>query len=408
MSDLLDQLAAERSRLHDAIEQPALADINARATALRRRRRYLQTAVPVLAALTVLLLAMHPWRTGTGHRPADPKPTATPPVWRGQGITLIGLAGLARDVPGNVFDIEYVGDDHLYALSSDCANGVNDCAVSFLESTDGGQAWSDPLLLTRVPADRLPSLVSTIGDLVVAAPPVTGTLETVVRQAGWMYHAYDYANLPSVPSVPAGQLWLPGPGCPAGRLLTLSAGTGQPAVLLNQPPIDPCWVAPVRADDGGWWVSGSANGRPAVAVTRDGGLSWQESVLPEPVAGGYRVRVATLGHTVYAAVLGPDGSDSIQALYRSTDGGTRFTPSRPGRAITLSGDLVPLPDGRLLFVGTDRNWYLWGKTITPVTGLLPAARVTRTPAGYVAHDLLAGGWAAISVDGVSWHKIGIR
>ena len=50
MSDLLEQLAAERSRLLDAIEQPALADVNARATALRRRR-YLQTVVPVVALM---------------------------------------------------------------------------------------------------------------------------------------------------------------------------------------------------------------------------------------------------------------------------------------------------------------------------------------------------------------------
>jgi photosystem II stability/assembly factor-like uncharacterized protein len=144
-------------------------------------------------------------------------------------------------------------------------------------------------------------------------------------------------------------------------------------------------------------------------VTRDGGRSWQQTVLPEPDLGGYRVRVAANGPDVYAGVLGPDGDDTIRAIYRSRDGGGHFTAARSaGTPMTLSGDLVPLRDGRLLLVDLSQRWCVstdGGATFAKAADLLPARQLRRTGAGYVAYDLLGGGWAAFSVDGSNWHKI---
>src|SRR5690606_35899421 len=98
----------------------------------------------------------------------------------------------------------------------------------------------------------------------------------------------------------------PGAGCAGAVVEVWRAGYGYRGDLANPPPLDVCWVAARRSADGGWWVGGSdpGTGRPAVAVTRDGGANWTVTDFDTP---GDLVRVGMLGGHTYAVVVARDG-----------------------------------------------------------------------------------------------------
>src|SRR6266508_3237431 len=102
----------------------------------------------------------------------------------------------------------------------------------------------------------------------------------------------------------------------------------------------------------------------------------------------------------------------ILAIEHSTDGGRTFQRTFHGGVPgTVAGDLVPLADDRLLLAGSDHHWYVsadHGASFRDAPDLLPVNRIARTQAGYVAYDLLGGGWCAFSVDGVSWVKLNVK
>jgi photosystem II stability/assembly factor-like uncharacterized protein len=412
-TDLDERLATGRQRLVDSIEQPPLAQITARAATLRRRRRAAELGGSLTAVLAVILLAVQWLHPTAGSPPGGGHGSAAPaPVWRGLGITLTGLPGTATELPGDVVDVQFADTDHGYLLTASCPSR-GDCAVGFAATVDGGQSWQVralPAGMRGAPADHLPRLWAAASWVAVA----NGEAASVSTDGGatWTPVPATGTNVVSVP---------------AGGLFWLDTGTGQVKVWLGeagssplyyQPPIVVRWVAPTRAGDGAWWAGGvDSAGRAALAVTRDGGARWDAVPLADAGPGAYEVRVATLGRTVYAAVLGPPGPRGtpyrqILAIYHSTDGGAQFrrtfTGGVPG---TVSGDLVPLADDRLLVAGSDRRWYVsadHGTTFDNAPDLLAVGRIARTQAGYVAYDLLGGGWCAFSVDGSSWFKLNVK
>jgi hypothetical protein len=209
-------------------------------------------------------------------------------------------------------------------------------------------------------------------------------------------------------------------------------------------PIAPCWAAARPTADNAWWIGGVSTGAgstsvstggvstgaggagaayPAVAVSRDGGRTWQATTLPTSVGGPVStVQLSALGSHLYAIVLGPDRT--IRAIFHSADGGRTFTRTRqvdpgtrPAEPATLAGEAVPLLDGRLLVTTDSGRWYASGDdgaTFSQATGTLPAVgAVRRTWAGYVAYDLFgrsaqSAGWAAFSPNGTVWRKLQIR
>jgi photosystem II stability/assembly factor-like uncharacterized protein len=408
----LDQrLADGRRHLVDSIEQPPLAQIAGRAATIRRRRRMAGMGGTLTAVLAVMLFAVQSLQGVAPSPPSGRGSAPPPPVWKGLGITLTGLAGTAPDLPGRVVDVEFADTDRGYLLTLDCASA---CRIGFATTVDGGRSWQVRQLPSGVggaSADRPPRLWAA-GTWAVVAGDGPAAYASTDGGATWMQVRSKDENVVSMQ---------PGP------LLWLDTGSGQirawlpdgePAILQYQPEMTVRWVSGIRSGDGSWWAGGvDTGGRPALAVSHDGGASWPRVALPDAPTGGYEVRVATLGQTVYAAVLGPPGPAGtlhreIRAIYRSTDGGANFTRTFSGGVPgTVVGDLVPLVDDRLLLAGSDHHWYVsadGGATFRDAPDLLPVGHFARTPAGYVAYDLLGGGWCAFSADGSNWFKLNVK
>jgi hypothetical protein len=396
--ELETRLAREREELLDAIEQPPLDRVGARAARIRNRRRA-RRAGAVLAVVAVAGFAgLRPWETD--QKPpqvADPSP---PPgvVYTDAGITINGLTSEGFiELRGQITDVEFADPDHGYALIQ-CPQDTDPCPPSLARSADGGVTWT---LATPPPApgDQMDLTAFADGRLVVGGYMTT--------DGGRTWQATARPNGPAS-TIGKDQLLRLG----ERAVEVWSSMYGNRGELVTQPPgMKVNWVAAAPSATGAWWVGGTRDGAPAVAVTRDGGRGW--SVHPLDAAGS-TAQVAVLGEHVYVTVLGADRK--ISAIFLSTDSGQRFTRTSSGPLATpggLAGEAVPLLDGRLLVIGTDQRWYVSeddGRTFTRAEGGdLPAVgRVARTTAGYVAYDLFGAHWAAFSVDGSTWRKIPVN
>jgi hypothetical protein len=396
------RLRAEGDRLD--IDQPPLAVIAARAATLRRRRLAARAGVLALAAAAI-----------TGGTLATLRDRAAPPpvvaasgsasagTWNADGITLAGLPRLPRDLPGTVRDAEFLDADRGFLLTADCQNPAS-CTAWVSATTDGGATWRT----VPAPVAGLPALIAG-GDgvtLVGAAPAYPRARTTDGEQ-------WTTAGTP--PAAPAaltgGSRLVPLDGTGCGARTGALTGTGL-APVPQPPPITACWWSPVRAGNGAWWVGGrTADGRPALAASRDG-EHWTVSSFAGFPATAY-ARVAALGTDVFATVVAPPagaaaGPDRLLAVAVSADGGATFGPPHPtaGQA-TIGGDLVPLVDGRLLIVDGQGHWLASadrGVSWHRLDGLHATMRLARTEGGYVAYEM-AQIYTAFSADGSAWQKL---
>jgi photosystem II stability/assembly factor-like uncharacterized protein len=392
-TELEHDLARARTDLLDDIRQPPLDQIAGRASRLRRRRRATRTATALAAVVAVGVTLLRPWAGSPEATipPADTRPSG--PVYAAAGITINGLiAGMPTipDLPGAIVDVEFTDADHGYLLTS---------APEFARTEDGGFTW----LRQITPAEP--------GDELIAFPGGQ------VALSGSNHLSSD-----------GGRSWRPAPtrgAQAAGRGELLRLGPGNSVQIWSpehglrgnvHPPITVSWVAARPTADGVWWVGGTTNDgsdRPALASSRDGGLTWRPVPLAAPSG---QAQVSVLGRHAYAVVLGAERT--IRAVLHSTDSGRTFTLTRTGgtaEPATLAGEAVPLLDGRLLVTTSAQKWYVSdddGATFVEANGGLPAVGpLQRTWAGYVAYDLFGGepaGWAAFSSDGSTWRKLHIH
>jgi len=415
------QLAASRAQLLAEIDQPDLARVHARAQVLRRRRTAARAGGGLaLLATAVLVAAVQPWG-GRGPEVATP-PGPVPsggPVWTDAGITVNGMVQPYVDLPGDILDVELADPDRGYALLASCVGGRS-CRMTVASTHDGGLTWTEhPLPAGAATADTPPELLL-LGDgsaVVTVAPPLVLT-----PGSGWQPRPGNGG--PVATAERGARLRVrPGPsgGCAGAVVEVWTSQYGHRGDLSDQPPIDVCWVAAQPAADGAWWAGGAerTTGRPAVAVSRDSGRTWQRPQLPGAAAGvpagasaGASVRVATLGTHVYAVVVGPGGQ--LGAVYHSVDSGGSFTQTRSGpdgEPATLAGDPVPVLDGRLLVATLTGRWFVSsdaGATFVRTDELPKVGRLVRSPSGYIALDLFGNGWAAYSSDGATWRKLHLR
>ncbi|GAB3503757.1 WD40/YVTN/BNR-like repeat-containing protein [Phytohabitans suffuscus] len=397
MPELETRLAREREGLLDAIEQPPLERIGARAAGIRHRRRARRAGAALAVVAVAGFAVLRPW--STDQEPpgvADPSPSPGV-VYTDAGITINGLTGDGYlDPRGWITDVEFADPDHGYALVQ-CRAGEDPCPPSLARSSDGGTTWA----LATMPPAQGPGL-----DLTAFADGRVVVGGYVTSDGGRTWQATSRPDAPAT-SVATGQLLRLG----GGAVEVWSSVYGNRGELVQQPPgmtVD--WVAGAPSATGAWWVGGTRDGRPAVAVTRDGGSSWQVHPLD---ATGRTAQVSVLGEHVYATVLGADRA--ISAVFLSTDSGQTFTRTTSGPVATpdgLAGEAVPLLDGRLLVTGTDGKWYVSaddGRTFHQADGTLPqVGPIFRTPAGYIVRDLFGSGWAAFSADGSTWRKLQVN
>ncbi|MET7425621.1 hypothetical protein [Dactylosporangium sp. NPDC005555] len=374
--------------------QPPMAAITARARVLRRRRRAVRAGAVALVALVALAASSFLIPRGTpAPQVAASSPAPPGGVWSGGGITVNGLPGLPRDLPGKIVDAEFIDADRGFLLTKECAGS---CTAWVSASTDGGRTWS---------TQRAPGAfgVPDAGDALSLV--VTGSRITLIGGPG-RASSEDGAAWDTADDAPTTAV-LPGDArlvLRDGRVMALLHDGTTLIAPPAQPPIGAAWVAPVRAGDGSWWVGGTDGGHPAVAVSRDGGATWASTTFP----GTGTARVSFLGRDVYAALTDPTTTPpALVGVAASSDGGATFAPPRPLTATTIGGDLVPLLDDRLLIVDGDGHWLVStdrGGTWQRVTGLHPTDRLARTQAGWIAYGMSTI-YTAYSVDGTTWQKL---
>ncbi|MGY0234645.1 hypothetical protein [Longispora urticae] len=411
-------LAESRSHLLGNIPQPGLGSVSARADAVRRRRRLFTAAGgTALAVLTItgVRLASTPGEPTPG--PAAPNQyaintsvTSHTSTWSGEGIEVLAPDRSTLNVPGLLYDVEFADDRHGYALAADC-HALPTCTLTLARSDDGGDEWQR--LQTPVPAatpETLPDLMVLNGTELVLG----GAWHSPDSGRTWAATPVDDSPLTSIPA--NSRLFLASDGL---RVRQAAAG-GRAAKLGTVPSgLTVTWAAPGPARDGAWWVTGFSGGKPQIAVSRDAGRTWQltpVSVLSGVVGG---IRIAIGKDQIYAVVTGRatiDGTrqaaSPILGLFRSTDNGQTFSLFE-GFPPASAGDLVPLPDGRVLTaVDTDPGtWWVAASGQqggTKVTALPQVSRVHRTGAGYVAFGVWGMDWAAFSPDGMSWRRLGVH
>jgi hypothetical protein len=411
LRDLEHRLVSERTELVGGIQVPELGVIRSRARAVRRRRR-MAGAAAALALLSVVGAGTAAVLDNRAVRPpevaASGTPTWTQSVYRGWGLTLYGLTADVDDRPGQIYDIQFAPDgDRGTMLLADCQG--DECALSALATSDAGRSWHpQPLPVTSAPAGALPR----------AVPFGTEQLGLIGGDRAWIWTPGTWTSLsaaapPAVEAVPkGGRLWTrTSAGCDPGPLYVW-AMDGTLGILATPPPMQVCRVA---AGAGVWWVGGYDTGagrRPAVAVSRDYGRHWQK--FPLPAAGDEAwAQVAPLGTEVYASVVSPRGgqpypeAETLYAVYRSVEGGPfrRYGPTNA----TIVGDVIPLLDGSLLAAGPTWHVSADGDRFRKAPGDLPyVGRFARSPGGWIAYDLFQAGYAAVSRDGVVWHKFNYR
>jgi photosystem II stability/assembly factor-like uncharacterized protein len=397
-----ERLAGGRAALLATIEQPPLDRIGSRAAAIRRRRRQVRGGAALAVVALVALAVIRPG-DGPAPRVAQPPPEK-PPVYAGNGITINGLPdpGSAVNLPGAVVDVEFVDPEHGFAVSACGGEHPANCRPSLAATTDGGRGWTVRTFPPGVDRRERPELeVFDPRRLVITI----GRLAYVSADAGQTWREFVVELHPA--QMRAGDLLRPGgagTGCVDARVEVWSAEVGPRGRLTNQPALDACQIVPAGNGGRTWWVGGASGGQAAVAVTHDGGATWQ----PQPLPAGGTARVAALGSHVYAFVLDPSGR--LGAVFHSADRGASFDPTgTTALPAGVAGDPVPLLDGRLLVAGPDGHWWVSkddGRTFVRGGGNLPmVGRLARTAAGYVAYDLFHAGWSAFSTDGSTWRKL---
>jgi hypothetical protein len=307
----------------------------------RRRRRTAwaattTVAVAALAAGVVSVPAAGLWTpapagSSDSSAPGDPRPDTT-----GAG-DIIQFAGSADP-------------KHLYLGYFACqpAPSCPKTQVQLVASDDGGRTW----------AER-GSAIDVLGLAVLGPRTLMATdlrdrtrSDLIISSDGG--RTWSRARLATTPVAAAGadpvvclarQNW-------TDCVLHVMNSAGGFAPLAHQPPVTMADRGAVERRGGNLWVTGTdpAAGRPAVAVSTDGGRTWSAHVFAEPAGcADQRCGPADLatgdGRTAYAVVADP-GSRRVVAYRGTAGGGWR----RTGDVTTVADQGIP---GTWSFVAAD-------------------------------------------------------
>ncbi|MEV4626738.1 sialidase family protein [Micromonospora sp. NPDC049523] len=428
MPDLDFTGLAEAAR---AAFRPQFSDVVRREARRRRTVRLTGAALSaaVLAVAGVATVALPGSdRTGIGGGPVF-EPHRTPDFIPTPGGT--PAPGEVRSKTGAMV----VGDlDHLYVRWHDCRS-ADDCTLMVAATEDGGATWrSHPLPVGR----------NAMVDLRAVAPRVLVAWaqdDVAEGQPDQTWHAstdggatWHDVQPETVDAFPAGWRVLDDFEFLHGGITAVDPVTGAVA-SLPRGPLEMARAVSGLPPDAGLWVSGYVDtvttqttdntgaatyGRTtgtgsAVAVSRDGGRTWERQVFPEELVASSEGDLAAAaiatedGRTVYAVgrVAG------VLRIYRSVDGGQHWqgTPVRrevgnltiraalgPGGRLVIQagpeGDQAPL-----LFESVDG-----GLTIRPIPAG-PGATAVLVPGGYAQSGWPWSSGAWLSMDGMQWSYV---
>ncbi|HCT77256.1 MAG TPA: hypothetical protein DGT23_11835, partial [Micromonosporaceae bacterium] len=216
------------------------------------------------------------------------------------------------------------------------------------------------------------------------APDLPGTitsLDMITSIEGWLSTSDTEAH-----TLDGGQTWIQEPKTTNDDTISL--------------PVDFPILWRGRAASSAQLGAGISNGVPTVVFANDGA----------PISlGGTADDVTGTVRGNEVTVMALNGK-TIISVYRGNAAG--FQKISDGGGMTVSGQPIVLPDGRIMVADSQSRWQLSednGATWKPAgMGLPNVGSLHATRTGYVALDLFRTGWVAISPDGVTWQKLPIR
>ncbi|MFG1780448.1 hypothetical protein ACGFIR_27540 [Micromonospora sp. NPDC049051] len=407
-------------RAAQAAFRPDFAEVRRRA----RRRRRNQAAALSLTALTLVAAATTvAVRAGEPPVPAPgTDPTPTPVFVPSPGPSASPAPGAGRTVRTGPM---VAGDlDHFYLRWHDCRE--EDCVVLVAGTADRGATWRTfPLPLPRAAT----SVVAAAGRRTLVARYQYGAGAVPMRQ-GWLASVdggerWREVTPRTADRVPEGwrvvNHWL---GSRFEEIVAADPVTGDVVLVPQTSGLKQAALVGDAPAAAGIWVSGYADesvvdgryvGRgSALAVSRDGGRTWDRHVFTGALTAGEDVAldVATRdGHTVYAvgrtgAALVVHRSDDGGRTWRRTTGGATVGERSVRASVGPDGTLlvqagVVAADSPLMFTSRDA-----GLSLVP-TDPAPGAAADPVPdgGGYVQRTwpYTSGLWC--SADGTTWSYV---
>jgi photosystem II stability/assembly factor-like uncharacterized protein len=331
--------------------------------------------------------------TATPSTTAQPTATATP-------VPTPSPTPRAAGTPMQLIDLTFADASHGWAIGSSCPQSDN-CPLQLRITTDGGRSWF---------AGNVPQVQALAG--------YPGWhVRFVSDQVGWLYGSRLYrtsdggqtwsdtglghATLSLAASGPS--VWVMAADCSQGQCMRMalyqSADQGGSWVRASAQPATVGQASQlIRVNDTtGWilsWSTISATFDSALAVTRDGGQSWQRLVRPCAPETSIEDAGAALGDGTLWIVCGGDhamGQERKQVIV-SHDGGAHwsFPPDAPAHGFV----------GQLALSGPSHAWLatVGGPLYTSTNG--GASWTTADGAGVTVDANGPGLHAVVFIDGL--------